>query len=130
MTNKEIKEKLANMFKDKYIYQRYDGRITKYRVSGEYYINVESGIAINKNRQMLIGKVSENLIDLAEVGDYVNGKRVFATENRINDNGEKVVLSENYNEWTDDGVISNHDIKTILTHELYEASCYKEGGEE
>lgn len=77
-----------------------------------------------------ITKHSHNIIDLVEVGDYVNGKCVFATENRINDSGEKVVLAENYDEWTDDGVISNKDIETILTHELYEANCYKVGGEE
>lgn len=76
-----------------------------------------------------IVKHDKNLIDLIEVGDYVNGKCVFATENRINDNGEKVILAENYDEWTDDGVISNRDIKTILTLELYETNCYKVGGE-
>lgn len=64
MTNKEIK---VNIPEDKYIYQRYDGRITKYKVSGEYYINVEGGIAINKNKQLLLGKVSENIIDLVEI---------------------------------------------------------------
>lgn len=60
----------------------------------------------------------------------MNGEYVFATENRINDNGEKVILTRNYNEWTDDGVISNNDIKTILTKEQYEANCYKVGGED
>lgn len=72
-----------------------------------------------------IKKHSKNIIDLIEEGDYVNGKRVFATENRINDNGEKVILTENYDEWTDDGVIANKDIETILTKEQYEANCYK-----
>lgn len=73
----------------------------------------------------MIVKHSKNIIDLIEVGDYVNGKRAFETENRINDNGEKVVLTENYDEWTDDGVIANKDIETILTKEQYEANCYK-----
>ena len=68
---------------------------------------------------------SKNIIDLIEVGDYVNGEKVFATENRINDNGEKIILTENYDEWTDNGVTSNKDIKTILTKELFEANCYK-----
>lgn len=77
-----------------------------------------------------IKKHSPNIIDLVEVGDYVNGKCVFATENRINDNGKKVILAENYDEWTDDGVISNKDIKTILTHELYEENCYRVGGKD
>ena len=69
-------------------------------------------------------KHSKNVIDLIEEGDYVNGKRVFETENRINDNGEKVVLTENYDEWTDDGVIANKDIETILTKEQMEANQY------
>ena len=72
----------------------------------------------------MIVKHSKNIIDLIEEGDYVNGKRVFETENRINDNGEKVVLTENYDEWTDDGVIANKDIETILTKEQMEANQY------
>ena len=77
-----------------------------------------------------IVKHSKNIIDLIEEGDYVNGKRVFETENRINDNGEKVVLTENYDEWTDDGVIANKDIEIILTKEQYLANCYKVGGKD
>lgn len=72
-----------------------------------------------------ITKHSFNIIDLIEVGDFVNGKRVFATDNRINDNGEKVILTENYDEWTDDGVIANKDIKEILTKEQYNSNCYR-----
>lgn len=74
-----------------------------------------------------IRKHSKNIIDLIEVDDYVNGKRVFATDNRINDNGEKVILTENYDEWTDNGVISNKDIKSIVTKELFKKTQYKVG---
>ena len=69
-------------------------------------------------------KHSKNIIDLIEVGDYVNGKCVIAIDNRINDNGEKVILIENYDEWTDDGVISKKDIKTIVTKEQFESMQY------
>ena len=72
-----------------------------------------------------IVKHSKQLIDLIEVGDYVNGKFVIATDNRINDNGEKVILIENYDEWTDDGVISNKDIKSIVTHEQFNSIKYE-----
>ena len=73
---------------------------------------------------------SKNIIDLIEVGDYVNGMRVIATENRGRYNeekqkDEKVILTENYDEWTENGVVSNEDIKTILTHEQYEQNSYK-----
>lgn len=117
MTNKEIKEKLANMPKDKYIYQRYDGRIIKYKVSGEYYINVEGGIVINKNKQLLLGKVSENLIDIIEENDIVNGKIVYNESGRL-----AIELSEYIPPFE---LLENVDIKTILTHELYETNCYK-----
>ena len=70
-------------------------------------------------------KHSSNLIDLIEVGDYVNGNKVFATDNRINDNGEKVILTENYDEWTDNGVISNKDIKSIVTKECFQSVSYE-----
>lgn len=68
---------------------------------------------------------SFSIIDLIQVGDYVNGMRIFTTYNRINDNGEKVVLAENYNEWTDDGVISNNDIKSIVTKEQFKSIEYE-----
>ena len=55
----------------------------------------------------------------------MNGERVFATDNRINDNGEKVVLAENYDEWTDDGVIANKDIKSIVTKEQFLSMEYR-----
>ena len=72
-----------------------------------------------------IAKHSPNIIDLIEVGDYVNGERVFATDNRINDNGEKVILTENYDDWTDNGVVSNKDIKTIITKEQFKNAMYE-----
>ena len=72
-----------------------------------------------------IVKHSPNIINLIEVGDYVNGNKVFATDNRINDNGEKVILTENYDEWTDNGVISNKDIKSIVTKEQFKSVSYE-----
>lgn len=72
-----------------------------------------------------IAKHRKQPIDLIEVGDYVNGRYVIEIDNRINNNGERVILTENYDAWTNNGVISNKNIKTILTHELYEANCYK-----
>lgn len=132
MTNKEIKEKLANMPKDKYIYQRYNGEITKYRDDGEYYINCEIGLAFKKDDNLFHGRVSENLIDLIEVEDYVNGKKIESIL-------ELSVTAENVPEkilcFETDFPIEqglrcyhNNDIKTILTHELYEANCYTEEG--
>lgn len=65
----------------------------------------------------MIVKHSKNIIDLIEVGDYVNGyKLVKVTEHTfttMEQNGYKVHHKE---------CVS---IKTILTKEQYKANCYK-----
>lgn len=71
-----------------------------------------------------IVKHSKQLIDLVEVGDFVNGYRVtdkylFA--------GEKPVLETEGND-TNCKCLCGEDIKTILTKESYMANCYKVGG--
>lgn len=70
-------------------------------------------------------KHSFNLIDLIEVGDYVNGnivtdKYLFA--------GEKPVIEIERND-TNCKCLCEKDIKSILTHELYESNAYKAKGE-
>ena len=72
-----------------------------------------------------ITKHSFNLIDLIEVGDYVNGnivtdKYLFA--------GEKPVIETERND-TNCKCLCEKDIKSILTHEQFEANCYKVKGE-
>lgn len=69
-----------------------------------------------------IVKHSKQLIDLIEVGDYVNGKEVIEIR-KIN---EKIYLMTDY---CPQNYIKT-DIKTILTKESYMANCYKVGGEE
>lgn len=67
---------------------------------------------------------SFEIIDLIEVGDYVNGKKVL----RINDYGD--FKRADFNLDYDDGdAVYNDDIKTILTHEMYNQNCYKVGVE-
>lgn len=60
-------------------------------------------------------KVSFNLIDLIEVGDIVNGKLIHSIQ-RTSDNAKLLEYGDGKH---------NKDIKTILTHEQYEANCYK-----
>lgn len=62
-----------------------------------------------------IVKHSKQLIDLIEVGDYVNGEL-------ITDKWDTRISSIRSN-------FSEEDIKTILTKESYMANCYKVGGE-
>ena len=63
-----------------------------------------------------IAKHSKQLIDLVEVGDYVNGEL-------ITDKWDTRISSIKSN-------FSEEDIKTILTKESYIANCYKVGGED
>lgn len=60
-------------------------------------------------------KSSFNLIDLIEVGDYVNGKLIHKIQ--IKNDGTKLLEYGN----------GKHIkiIKEVLTHEQYEANCYK-----
>lgn len=84
----EIKEnRYITNFAD-YFYYRYDNNM------GGFKSNI-----VNHSKQ---------LIDLIEVGDFVNGHRIFC---KIH------------------GEIGEKDIETILTKESYMANCYKVGGE-
>ena len=75
-----------------------------------------------------IVKHSEQLIDLIEVGDFVNGYRV---ENVINErhcpSGKCVDIDSSKD--SSECTLWEEDIQTILTKEQMEANCYKVGGE-
>ena len=71
MKKKKLQELIENAKQnEKVIYQRYNGLINKYIDSGDYYIGCNTGIAIEKNEHLLLGKVSENIIDLIKVRRY------------------------------------------------------------
>ena len=65
----------------------------------------------------IVGEPSYNIIDLIEVGDYVNGHRICRIDNNI------TIWLETENQLYCG--IYEKDIKTILTKEQYEANCYK-----
>ena len=65
-----------------------------------------------------IKEIKENIIDLIEVGDYVNGRKVMY----IRDYEEFKRLD--FDEDMDD-YIYKEDIKTILTKEQYMQNCFK-----
>lgn len=73
-----------------------------------------------------ITKHSFNLIDVIEVGDFVNGYRV---ENVINEgpcpSGKCVDIDSSKD--SSECTLWDNDIKTILTHEQYEQNCFKVG---
>lgn len=69
---------------------------------------------------------SKNLIDLIEVGDYVNGYRVLDIMEDIKTGEIHLEMTSDYtNEIIGDCTIYNNDIKSIVTHEQFEAMKYK-----
>lgn len=72
-----------------------------------------------------IVKHSKQLIDLIEVGDYVNGHRVVNEIWGEDDNNLYFEIEGGFNKAQ---YIGEKDIQTILTEESYMAKCYKVGG--
>ncbi len=66
-----------------------------------------------------IGKHSKQLIDLIEVGDFVNEMEIL----HIEDNKLYVEWDNDFEEFT--GFLKNKNIETILTKEQYMANCYR-----
>lgn len=67
MKNKILKEYIEN-YKPKYIYQRYNGEIRKYEVINDnFLVEMKTGMSFDFKAHLMLGKLSENLIDLIEV---------------------------------------------------------------
>ena len=112
-------KKEIEISKNKYIYQRYNGTITKYIVDTEYYIDVGTGIATKRDETVLLGKVVENIIDLIEVEDIVevldhDWLRVF------NIYDEDILKS-----FIEDCEENNWKLQGIMTKEVYKQNCFK-----
>lgn len=73
----------------------------------------------------LIKKHSKNIIDLIEVGDYVNGREVkhIAMFEGFPDYLKLIFVDEKH--LIPDDTCENNEIKTILTHEQFEQNSYK-----
>lgn len=69
---------------------------------------------------------SEDIIDIIEEGDYVNGMEVLDIY-KPRDLWEPIEIRVN-SRYTN--YLISDEIKTILTKEQYEANCYKVGGED
>lgn len=66
-----------------------------------------------------INKASHNIIDLIEVGDYVNGCRVIAV------NIAEIVGHYSYVKCINDNVFKENEIKSIVTKEMFESMQYE-----
>lgn len=89
----------------------------------EIYFNCDTGLTISfikkdftQEEMAQYYKHSDNIIDLIEVGDYVNGLPVVHNAKNNGGNIVIVVNGDAYNE---------EEIKSILTKEQYENNCYK-----
>ncbi len=92
----------------------------------EYYTDIFEEDEFNEFINEDIVKHSKQLIDLIEVGDYVNGYKVIKLKDGFVEGTMEIVLSNN-------AIIYRHhseDIKTILTHEQFEQNSYKVGGKD
>ena len=121
-----------------------DGRIAQiksidyeagiYRFDRIMYINdfrmKEDVLYSNEMFKKVIVKHSKQLIDLIEVGDYVNGREVkhIAMFEGFPDYPKLIFVDETH--LIPDDTCENEDIKTILTKEIYMSNCYKVGGED
>ncbi len=70
-------------------------------------------------------KSSPNIIDLIEVGDYINKQRVCHIEYDEDDNLQYIFTGNNYQY-----ALNEDDIKSIVTKEQFESIEYKVGGDE
>ena len=77
-----------------------------------------------------IVKHSKQLIDLIQVGDYVNGREVkhIAMFEGFPDYPKLIFVDETH--LIPDDTCENDEIQTILTKEQMEANCYKVGEED
>lgn len=72
----------------------------------------------------IITKASENIIDLIEVGDYVNGLRINSITEVDKNNDVRLVW--HLNTYGDDDIsFSNEEIKSIVTKEAFKANEYR-----
>ena len=99
-------------------YVRTNGIIGKVEQIGNSLFWLEDGSNYSLFNKSI--KHSKNIIDLIEVGDYVNGNEVL---DKYLLNGEIPVLETTGDE-TNVKCMCEGDIRIILTKEQYQANCY------
>lgn len=71
----------------------------------------------------VINKASENIIDIVEVGDYVNGKLVAKNKEVITT--DNIYIGRYLYEKDNSLIGGEEDIKSIVTKEAFESMSYK-----
>lgn len=107
-----------------------NGEIHKIKSIDDNFLKYENGFGVPLVLGGHIVKASHNIIDLIEVGDYVNGERVIALKKDIsernihmNSKGNSIFVDYDLsNDWYYG--IDDEDIKTIVTKEQFECMKY------
>lgn len=103
----------TQMFMNKYFQVHLDTNKGKiYSVTDNTYWNDEEDII----------KASDKLIDLVDIGDYVNGRKVYQVGYNFQDCYVLKMSKSNYEDF-----IYPNDIKSIITKEQFEQMSYKAG---
>lgn len=104
-------------------------KITRIDENGLIYWNkIQCGWSMEQLKDIVV-KHSKNIIDLIEVGDYVNGYKVIYVINNTESCPSGKCVDIDSSKDSSECTLWEEDIKTILTKERYMANCYKVGGE-
>ena len=121
MSKKELQDLIQN-YKPKYIYQRYNGQLRKYEVvKDNYLVDIKTGMSFDFKSHMMFGKLSDNIIELIEIGDYVNGQEVVTVYGYDEDGNDKDGLGIiEVDDFAYDVYLKDLNIKSIVTREEFE----------
>lgn len=95
------------------IINKYDNSGSLHKENFVWVLDDTSLLALHSQK---VVKASNNIIDLIEVGDYVNGSKV----NRIEK--DYIVINEM---WTGRELLINENIKSIVTKEAFKSAEYR-----
>lgn len=115
----------------KYIgkYDDYEGFYEFDKLDDELWSGDISNVVYSSEIDNIVIKSSPNIIDLIEVGDYVNGEKVCYLKGDINDSEvahkEDVLYTEYNDEYGEWYGYAEDEIETIATKEQFEAIQYK-----
>jgi len=112
------------------VYLELDKPVNFRQTSGNHY----AGQILFDEGDIEIAKHSKEIIGLIEVGDIVNGFKIYGIEYITYNNHVDLVFTifKTPIDFTSPYKVivtwQEKDIKSILTHEMYEQNCYKVGG--
>ena len=100
------------------------GEIHKIKSVANKYVEYENGFGVPFDLKDIIIKASFNVIDILEVGDYVNGNKVV---NIVEEESMQYLVLDRDEVYYDNCLepSSDKDIKSIVTKEQFERISYK-----